>query len=138
MVEQFRVGCIRDRQTGPWALELVAGLTEADEDLQTLVLREAQEEAGITLKKLIPIHEYYNSPGSSTEKVTLFCALADLQHFPEGIHGQAQENENIRSLILDRAKAEAAMQSGQINNAMSIIALQWLSMNHQKLAQAYL
>ncbi len=133
MIEQFRVGCIEDGKTGPWALELVAGLQENDEPAEQLVLREAQEEAGITLTKLLRIHEYYPSPGSSSEKILLFCALADLENFQAGIHGQENENENIRSLVLDRPEADAALQAGQINNAMSIIALQWLSMNHQKL-----
>jgi len=47
--------------------------------------------------------------------------------------GGWSESENIRSNIIDRASAEDAVKKGQINNAMSIIAIQWLSLNLNKL-----
>jgi len=43
------------------------------------------------------------------------------------------ESENIRSIIIDRTIAEAAVRNGEINNAMSIIAIQWLELNLKKL-----
>ena len=133
MVEQFRVGCMLDQQNGPWALELIAGLVEEGETSQDVAKREAQEEAGITLKELIPICEYYNSPGGSSEKLSIFCALIDLSDIEEGVFGLESESENIRSIIIDRARAEEAVRNGEINNAMSIIAIQWLELNLKKL-----
>jgi ADP-ribose pyrophosphatase len=43
-----------------------------------------------------------------------------------GIHGLAEENEDIRVVVVPRAVAIAAIEQGLINNAMAIIALQWL------------
>src|SRR5690606_27892624 len=39
LVEQFRVGCLDDERNGPWALELIAGLQDTAEDLETLARR---------------------------------------------------------------------------------------------------
>jgi ADP-ribose pyrophosphatase len=61
--------------------------------------------------------------------------LLDLSSVEEGLFGLESESENIRSIILDRALAQAAVRSGEINNAMSIIALQWLELNLDELSQ---
>jgi hypothetical protein len=39
-------------------------------------------------------------------------------------------------VILDRAEAMAAVAAGRINNAMSIIALQWLQLNLETVKDA--
>jgi ADP-ribose pyrophosphatase len=128
MVEQFRVGCLDDHSNGPWALELVAGLLEEGETPAGVARREVAEEAGVTISKVLPVCEYYNSPGGSSEKLTVFCAGFDATS-TGGIFGVETEAENIRTVILDRAEALQAVASGRINNAMSIIALQWLQLN---------
>lgn len=129
MVEQFRVGCLDDRQNGPWALELVAGLVDEGETAEQVAVRESEEEAGIRIDRLLPITSYYNSPGGSAEKLSIFCARFDASQVSPGIYGLASESENIRSCLVAREEAEAAVATGRINNAMSIIALQWLQLN---------
>lgn len=128
LVEQFRVGCLDDTRNGPWALELVAGLLDTDESAEEVARREADEEAGVTIDRLLPVCEYYNSPGGSSEKLRVFCAAFDATR-AGGIHGLETESENIRTVILAREAALAAVVAGRINNAMSIIALQWLQLN---------
>ncbi|HEY0960742.1 MAG TPA: NUDIX domain-containing protein [Pseudomonadales bacterium] len=129
MVEQFRVGCLDDAVNGPWALELVAGLLDKDgENPAEVARREAVEEAGVSVGNLLRICEYYNSPGGSSEQLTIFCAAFDATE-AGGIFGVDSEAENIRAVILDRSEALAAVAAGTINNAMSIIALQWLQLN---------
>lgn len=134
MVEQFRAGCL-DNTHGPWVLELVAGIMdgkaeegEENGNPEAVARREALEEADIQVGVLLPICEYYNSPGGSSEKLFLFCARVDADRKP-GVFGLREEHENIRTVILDRQEAEDMLRVGQINNAMSIIALQWLKMN---------
>lgn len=128
MVEQFRVGCMDDPVNGPWALELVAGLLEAGETPIEVARREVVEEAGISVERLLRICEYYNSPGGSNEKLSVYCAFFDSTQ-AGGVFGVEDEAENIRSVILERSEALAAISAGRINNAMSIIALQWLQLN---------
>lgn len=129
MVEQFRVGCLDDRQNGPWALELVAGLVDEGETPEQVAVRESEEEAGIRVDRVLPITTYYNSPGGSAEKLSIFCARFDASKVRTGIYGLESESENIRSCLVPRTTALSAVAAGRINNAMSIIALQWLQLN---------
>ncbi len=135
MVEQFRVGCMDDSVNGPWALELVAGLLEEGETPADVARREVVEEAGLKVEHLLQICEYYNSPGGSNEKLSIYCAGFDSTR-AGGVFGVEDEAENIRSVILDRTEAFEALASGRINNAMSIIALQWLQLNLETVKDA--
>lgn len=128
LVEQFRIGCLDDHHNGPWALELVAGLRDTDEPAEAVAIREVEEEAGIIISALLPVCEYYNSPGGSNEKLGIYCAAFDAAN-AGGVFGLESESENIRTVILSRAEAVEAVAAGRINNAMSIIALQWLQLN---------
>jgi ADP-ribose pyrophosphatase len=128
LVEQFRPGCLEDQRNGPWTLELVAGILDTEEDEEAVAIREAQEEAGVVISDLLKIGSYYNSPGGSNEKLTVYCAGFDAS-VAGGYFGLPEEHENIRAVIIERNLATLAIDSGRINNAMSIIALQWLELN---------
>ncbi|MDR0779548.1 MAG: NUDIX domain-containing protein [Pseudomonadales bacterium] len=131
LVEQFRSGCLTDTQQGPWALELVAGLwDDASESFEAVARREAQEEAGVVVQgALLKVCEYYNSPGGSDERITVFCGRFDAAHNSGGVFGLASESENIRAHVIDRAEAVAGLRAGRVRNAMTLIALQWLELN---------
>lgn len=135
MVEQFRIGAILETGS-PWLLELVAGLNGEGESPEDVARREAVEEAGCRIKALIHICSYLPSPGGSSEKVDLFCGLVDSKGVG-GIHGLAEEGEDIRVHLLDPEEAYAMIADGRINNAASIIALQWLRLNEASVRQAW-
>lgn len=126
LVEQFRAGAIDD-PAGPWMLELVAGLVEPEECFESLVKREAQEEAGLQVYDLERICEYYPSPGASDERLVLFCGHVDASA-AGGIHGLAEEGEDICVKVYPRKKTVELMKQGRVNNAATIIALQWLEL----------
>src|SRR5690606_10447146 len=90
-------------------------------------IREVEEEAGIVVSDLLPVCEYFNSPGGSDEKLSIFYAAFDANR-AGGIFGLDAESENIRSVILSSTEAFEAVRIGRINNAMSIIALQSLEL----------
>jgi ADP-ribose pyrophosphatase len=125
LVEQFRVGMSTTGNQSAWALELVAGYVEAGETPLDMAAREVKEEAGLDISDVQFICEYYNSPGGSDERICLFYAEVDAST-AGGIHGLSDENEDIRVVVVSRAEAMNAIQQGLINNAMAIIALQWL------------
>ena len=127
MIRQFRVGML-DNETSPWPLELVAGLVDKDESLEQVAKREVKEETGLSASNFVRICNYYNSPGASSEKVALFCARVD-STLAGGVFGVADEHEDIQVLVLSEDQAKSALESGEINNAMSLIALQWLQLN---------
>ena len=127
MVKQFRTGIIGADQS-PWMLEIVAGLADPDEAPIDVVRREAREEANCEITEAIPICEYFNSPGWCDEKINLFCAVADSTAL-QGIHGLDDEHEDILIVTVPLADAVEMIHNGEINNAMSIIAIQWLQLN---------
>lgn len=139
LVEQFRIGAVDDaRRDGksPWLLEIVAGLIDPEESPEELARREAVEEAGCAPSAVVPIAEYYSSPGGSNEVVSLFCGRVDASS-AAGIHGVEEENEDIRVVVLSSDAAWQAMLNGRMNNAMTIIAMQWLAINKRVLRQSW-
>lgn len=131
MVRQFRVGVL-DEKRSPWLLELVAGMVDTDESPAEVAARECQEEADLVPADLTKICDYYNSPGASTEKVTLFCGRVDARQ-AGGVYGLSEEHEDIEVVILGVDEASKAVSDGRIDNAMSIIAIQWLQLHRAEL-----
>lgn len=134
LTEQFRIGAAFDEeQASPWLLEVVAGMVDPGEQADEVARREAQEEAGCIIKDLIPISSYWSSPGGTSEKIHLYCALLDSEGVG-GIHGLDHEQEDILVRLIPFEQAYAGIASGEINNAATIIALQWLKLNQSKVA----
>ncbi|KPU83293.1 ADP-ribose pyrophosphatase [Psychromonas sp. PRT-SC03] len=131
LVEQFRFGALGGQQS-PWLLELVAGMVEEGESAHDVVLREAFEEAGLTLTSCQFIMNCLVSPGGTTEQVDLFIANVDSQGV-KGIYGLSAEAEDIRVHVIARETAYQWVIDGKINNAMTVIALQWLELNQKSL-----
>lgn len=136
LIEQFRMGAFT-KNDNPWLLELVAGIIDAGENPTQVAIRETEEEAGLTAQQLIPICKYWASPGVCTETIALFCAQVDASN-AGGIHGLATEDEDIRVHVVDLAEAYSLVTNGQIKNAPTIIALQWLQLHEQKVRDTWL
>lgn len=136
LIEQFRVGAI-DAPGGPWLLEIVAGVIEADEKVEDVVRRESVEEAGCNITDLIPLYDYQVSPGGMTERVALFCGRVDATHVG-GVHGVKDEGEDIKVHVVSLDTALQFLRSGKINSASAIIALQWLALNRDQVRTSWL
>lgn len=124
LIEQFRVGALDD-PVSPWKLEMVAGLVKEGESPAEVARRESLEEAGCRVNELIKLFGYYPSPGACDEWVTLFCGLVDSQGLG-GVHGLDEENEDIRVHVLPFLQARELLRGGRLDNAMCLIAFQWL------------
>jgi ADP-ribose pyrophosphatase len=136
MIEQFRAGALGDEKT-PWLMEVVAGLEEPGEPPEELIMRETKEEAGLDLLDIMPISEYWSSPGGSNGRVALFCGKVDARN-AGGIHGLAEEAEDIRVHVMQAEQAFQQLRENKINNAMSLIALMWLELNREKVRKKWL
>lgn len=135
LVEQFRIGAMNSPRS-PWLVEIVAGLIEEGELPEDVARREAVEEAGCRLHELEHISTYYSSPGGSDERVSLYVGRVDSEGLG-GVHGVAEEGENIRVEVRPAEEAFAQVESGLIDNAMTIIALQWLQLHRARLRAAW-
>jgi ADP-ribose pyrophosphatase len=127
LVEQFRVGLLPSGRD-PWVLELVAGIIEPGESAEQVARRESVEESDCTISELLTIAEYFSSPGGSSEFFHLYCGRVSSDG-AGGIYGLAHEGEDIRAQVFGFDDAMALMASGKINNAHTMIALQWLQLN---------
>lgn len=136
LAQQFRIGCLDD-PAGAWVWEVVAGMVKEGEECTQVALREVTEETGLELdiSQLQPIMRYYSSPGGTDECLQLYCAICDLPPAVNGIYGLAEENEDIQVKTFATAVVFDAMLNGTINNAATIIALQWLYINRDQLRQ---
>lgn len=135
LIEQFRVGALKFK-ADPWLLEIVAGAVEEGESPPQVARREALEEAGCEIKHLIRISEFFTTPGGSSEKITLFCGIVDTAGIG-GLHGLAEEDEDIRVEVVGFGEAWGLLENGAIDSAIPIIALQWLAMNRGRLRLEY-
>ena len=129
MVEQFRIGPYV-RGESPWQLEIIAGLIEPGELADQVAIRESREEAGLALGDVTLIHEFYTSPGATSECIKLYLAPVDARQ-AGGVHGLKDEGEDIRVVVLPFDAAMAALREGRIKSSPAVVALQWLALNHR-------
>lgn len=135
LIEQFRVGAMA-ANCQPWQLEIVAGMLDHDnESPEQVVRREATEESGLVLGKTEKISRYLSSSGGCSEILDIFISEVD-SRLAAGIHGVASGSEDIRVHVVSRNQAYQWLESGKIENAATIIALQWLQLHHQRLRKA--
>lgn len=130
VVEQFRVGALNDKN-GPWLFEFVAGMFDADESAEEVAVREMEEEAGLKAKRLIYATSYYSSPGGTNEKLTIYIAEVDSQS-AAAYGGVPEEDEDIRVHAIPRERVMTMLEREEINNAASVIGLQWLLLHRDK------
>ncbi|HDR2158996.1 TPA: ADP-ribose diphosphatase [Enterobacter cancerogenus] len=131
LVEQIRIAAY-DTSESPWLLEMVAGMIEEGESVEDVARREAQEEAGLVVGRTKPVLSYLASPGGTSERLSIMVGEVDATT-AEGIHGLADENEDIRVHVVSREQAYQWVEEGKIDNAASVIALQWLQLHYERL-----
>ncbi|EOE6859097.1 ADP-ribose diphosphatase [Cronobacter dublinensis] len=131
LIEQIRIAAF-DTSDTPWLLELVAGMIEPGETVEEVARREAMEEAGLDVGRVKTFMSYLASPGGTSERLSLLVGEVDATT-AQGIHGLADENEDIRVHVVSREQAYLWVEEGRIDNAASVIALQWLQLHHHAL-----
>lgn len=133
LVEQFRTGPIARGDRAAWQLEAIAGRIDPGETPEEAARREAQEEAGLALADLLPVAQYYPSPGAITEYLYSYVALTDLPDGCTGVFGVADEAEDIRTHLIPFARMMDLVASGEIANAPLILTALWLQRERARL-----
>ncbi|MEC4748724.1 NUDIX domain-containing protein [Methylomicrobium sp. Wu6] len=135
LIEQFRIGAIGCPERA-WLIEIVAGAIEEGETAEDVAYREAEEEAGCLIEELIEVMRFYTSPGGYAEMITLFYGRIDSRQVG-GIHGLDHEDEDILVRPVSFAEAWRLLESGAIESAIPILALQWLALNRERLREKW-
>ncbi len=129
LVEQFRYPAYVRGGPG-WLLEIVAGMTEPDVQDVEMARREILEETGYQIAGLTYLLSFYPSPGGTSERIHLY-----LGHLDEGCRvgpgGGIAGHEDIRLVEIPLSKALQMIESGEICDGKTIIALQHLALTQQ-------
>jgi len=127
LTRQFRFPVYINGHNG-FLIEAAAGLLD-DSSPEERIVAEAQEETGYHITDAEKVFETYMSPGSVTEKLYLFIAhYEDHQRTSEG-GGLAEEGEDIEVLEWPFERALAAVRSGEIEDAKTIMLIQHLALS---------
>ncbi len=135
LLEQFRIGALRDPE-GPWLTEIVAGMIGPGETPEEVVRREAIEEAGCVVHEMELICDYLVSPGSSSERMSLYCGRVDSSGIG-GVHGLDEEGEDILATVVSYTEFWQACLDGRLNTAIPIMAAYWLAMHRERLREIW-
>lgn len=136
LIEQFRLPPLYVGRS-PWQTEAVAGLVDTAEAPEEVARREVREETGLDLTApLLPIQRMLPACGSFDEVVWLYCGRVD-SRAAGGVHGLAEEQEDIRVVVKSLAEAEAMLDAGLIESGHTIICLYWLLRHRDRLRREW-
>ena len=136
LIEQFRTAPAA-RSENPWLTEIVLGMIDAGETPELAAIREVKEETGCDIQDLLPIANYYTSPGGTSEHIHLFAGRINAPA-SGGIFGKTEENEDILVHVLEAPRAISLLYAKKIRDAQTLIALQWFATHHTDLRSRWL
>lgn len=120
LIRQFRYPAYY-RGEAPYLIEVCAGKLEGD-DPETCARKEAVEETGYTVGEMVKAYDCFMSPGSVTERITLYLGFVDGKAAGTG-GGLEHEGEDIEVLRLPFAAALKMVDSGEVADAKTILLL---------------
>jgi nudix-type nucleoside diphosphatase (YffH/AdpP family) len=129
LTRQFRMPTFINGSEDGLLIEACAGLLDKDNP-EDCIKRETEEETGYKINSVKKIMEVYMSPGSVTEMLYFFISeyAHDMKVTDGG--GIAHEQEEIEVLELPFEQTLQMIDTGQIQDAKTIILLQYLRLNH--------
>jgi len=114
-------------EKGPgWMTEALAGVIDPGESPEQCIRREVREESGYEVDQIEHIGSFYLSPGGSSERIVLYYAeVTDARRVGDG-GGVRSEGEDIRLVEMSMPELEAAVASGDIADAKTLVGAAWL------------
>ena len=128
LTRQFRLPTFVTGNSTGMMLEVCAGLLDQDNPEQCII-RETEEETGYRITNVTKVMETYMSPGAVTEILYLFVGEYDESMRVSEGGGVAHEEENIEVIEMPLDEAYAMIESGQMQDAKTIILLQYAKIN---------
>jgi len=125
LTRQFRYPAYYRGET-PFLLEACAGKLDGD-DPEACARKEAAEETGFTVGRLIKAYDCFMSPGSVTERLTLYVGFVEGPAGGSG-GGLEDEGEDIEIVRLPFATALGMIDTGEIADAKTILLLQYAAL----------
>ena len=136
LLEQFRNGKFAAGDQQPWSISIAAGMIEDGEDPEQMARREMLEETGCEVGRIEEAMTFYSMPGGSTQRMTIFCAEVSADS-ATGFHGLPEEGEDIRVFSEPYSRCKDMLENNQFDNAATIIGLEWLGRNRERLRKIW-
>ncbi len=118
LIEQLRIAAV-DTSNSPRLLEMVAGMIETGESVEERVPPRSAGRGRRGGRALQAGAELSGQPGGTSERLSIMVGEVDAGT-AEGIHGPAEEHEDIRVHVVGREQAYRWVE-GAIDNAASVI-----------------
>jgi len=132
LVSEFRPGCFVAGDEA-YTDNIVAGAIDGDESPSDAAVREMKEEAGLELRDPVLIHPgAYVSSGGTSEKVALVAGIVDTG-LAGGVHGNADEFEDILTVVLSRQEFVERARRAEITDFKTLVAAYWLAEEYEQL-----
>ena len=132
LIRQFRLSGHLALDKGDM-IEIVAGRIEANEGIAEAAHRECFEEIGVAPSRLVELFQFMTTPGLTDEKIHVFLGIVDASKVVERA-GVAAEAEHILPMRVDIGRAVSALEAHTIHNGLTLVALQWLALNRERLS----
>ncbi|MFK5957512.1 MAG: NUDIX domain-containing protein [Lutibacter sp.] len=128
LTKQFRMPTYLNGNSNGMLIEVCAGLLDKNDPL-TCIINEVKEEIGYKINNATKILELYSSPGAVTERIHYFIVeVNDTMKISEG-GGLVSESEEIEVLEISFKKALIMISKGEIQDAKTVILLQYAQIN---------
>jgi len=129
LIKQFRFPVYTKEQNNAWTWEIVAGMVDDGHSNEDSIIREITEETGYHVTKVDFLFYFYPTPGGSNEKVHLYYAEVEQEDKKFSGGGVTSEGEDILVEEISYTEAFQMMDSCEIIDAKTIIALFWFREN---------
>lgn len=125
LTKQFRMPTYFNGNEDGFMIEACAGMLDKDHP-EECIIREVEEETGYRIPKAEKVFELFSTPGAVTEKLYYYIGEYEDNMKVSSGGGLDEENEDIEVLELSFQKALDMMFSGEIEDAKTVILLQYL------------
>jgi ADP-ribose pyrophosphatase len=132
LANEFRPGCFVAGDD-PFTDNLPAGGIAEGESVIEAATRELKEETGLELRNPIVVHPgAFASSGGTSEKIAIVAGFVDAAN-AEGIHGNPEESEEIRAVVLPAREFIERVRRAEIADLKTLVAGYWLAENRERL-----
>lgn len=134
LVNEMRPGMLAAGEY-PFNDSLPAGMIDKGETAIQAAMREMEEETGVELEHPVEVHAgAYVSAGGTSERLALVAGVIDASK-AGGVHGEAGEGEDIKTVILKSDEFIARAENGEIKDMKSLVLAFWLAQHRDELKQ---
>ena len=129
LTRQFRLPTYLNGNETGMMVEVCAGLLDQDNP-EECIIRETEEETGYRISKVQKVMETFMSPGAVTEILYLFVGEYNESMKVNDGGGVEHEEENIDVMEMTFDEAYSMIESGQMQDAKTIILLQYAKIHN--------